>query len=96
MEIELNDNEFLRQFETTVNDELAIIEYAPGERKIFLTKTNIPESITDDNFQYQFIKAVLDLVDDRELKMMPTCPVIVKFIRKNKRYKKLLPIGVRI
>jgi len=96
MEIELTDNEFLRQFETAINDELAIIEYAPGERKIFLTKTSIPESVTDEDFQNQFIKAVLDLVDDRELKMMPTCPVIVKFVRKNKRYKNLLPVGVRI
>ena len=96
MELELTDNEFLRQFETAVNGELAIIEYAPGERKIFLTKTTIPDSVTDDDFQNQFIRAVLDLVDERELKMMPTCPIIVKFVRKHKRYKKLLPVGVRI
>lgn len=96
MTIELNDNEFLRHFETTINNELAIIEYSLGERKIFLTKTSIPDSVTDEEFQNNFIRTVLDLVDGRELKMMPTCPKVVKFVRKHKRYKKLLPVGVRI
>ena len=35
---ELIDNDFLRQFEVKVDDELAKIEYSLQERKIFLTK----------------------------------------------------------
>ncbi|CEN49368.1 Protein GTLF3B (fragment) [Capnocytophaga canimorsus] len=28
--------------------------------------------------------------------MVPTCPPIVSFFRKNKEYKDLLPVGIRI
>ena len=42
---ELTDNDFLRQFELKVDGELAKIEYSLQDRKIFLTKLIIPESI---------------------------------------------------
>ena len=35
---ELIDNEFLRQYELKVDDQMAVIEYSLQERKIFLTK----------------------------------------------------------
>ena len=37
-QINLENNEFLRQFEAKFNNSLARIEYAEQERKIFLTK----------------------------------------------------------
>ena len=43
-----------------------------------------------------FIKEVLSIIEDRNIYVMPTSPQIVSFIRKNKQYKHLLPIGVRI
>ena len=42
---DLIDNPFLRQYQVKVGSEMATIEYAQQERKIFLTKLNIPESI---------------------------------------------------
>ena len=36
----INDNEFLRQFEVEVDKDLAKIEYALQDRKIFLTQTD--------------------------------------------------------
>ena len=41
--MEINDNTFLRQFETKAGRKLAIIEYSVQERKIFLTKIIVPE-----------------------------------------------------
>ena len=37
-DVEITDNEFLRQFELEVGDNMARIEYASQDRKIFLTK----------------------------------------------------------
>ena len=45
---ELIDNDFLRQFELKVENEMAIIEYSLQERKIFLTKMIIPDGIRTD------------------------------------------------
>ena len=41
-QVELQNNEFLRQFETTVNGSLARIEYAEQERKNFPHQNRYP------------------------------------------------------
>ncbi|MFD2824047.1 N-acetyltransferase [Lacinutrix iliipiscaria] len=93
---ELIDNDFLRQFELKVEDELAKIEYSLQERKIFLTKLIIPEAVFSEDFQNDFIKLVFQNIEERNLSVVPTSPEIAKFIRKNRQYKSMLPVGVRI
>ena len=79
------DNEFLRQFEFTQDEQLATIEYSQQDRKIFLTKLHIPEALASDEFEFEFIKVILDRIKENEsLSVMPTHPSIVKFIRKNR------------
>lgn len=91
----ISDNEFLRQFETRINDELATIEYSQQERKIFLTKLIMPEN-TEDR-QEEFIKAVLSEIKERNTRVVPTSPEIAGFMRRNRRkYKDLLPVGINI
>ena len=91
------DNEFLRQFEFTQDEQLATIEYSQQDRKIFLTKLHIPEVLASDEFEFEFIKVILDRIKENEsLSVMPTHPSIEKFIRKNRLYKSMLPVGVRI
>jgi hypothetical protein len=92
----LTDNTFLRQYELKVNDELAIIEYSLQDRKIFLTKLIIPESASENTFTEEFLILVLEDIRDREISVVPTAPIIAKFIRKNRKYKRMLPVGIRI
>lgn len=94
--VELIDNDFLRQFELKVDDELAIIEYSLQDRKIFLTKLIIPSSAKDENFTEDFLKLVMENIQERNISVVPTSPPIAKFIRKNRRYKRMLPVGIRI
>lgn len=93
---ELIDNDFLRQFELKVDDELAKIEYSLQDRKIFLTKLIIPEGINSEDFESEFLTLVFDNISDRNISVVPTSPEIAKFIRKNRKYKKMLPVGIRI
>ena len=44
LELDINDNNFLRQFEVSIDGKLAKVEYSLQERKIFLTKISIPEN----------------------------------------------------
>lgn len=94
--MEVTDNSFLRQFETETKAGLAKIEYAQQERKIFLTKLVMPNDKGDADFKDEFIREVLSIIKDRNVSMMPTSPDIVRFVRKNKRYRSMLPVGVRI
>lgn len=93
---ELIDNEFLRQFEIKIDGQLAKIEYSLQERKIFLTKLVIPEDINDENFKKEFLTLVFDQIAERNLSIVPTSPEIAKFVRSNRKYKRMLPVGVRI
>lgn len=95
-EIVINDNEFLRQFEYKTADGMAKIEYSLQERKIFLTKLVVPDSLNDETFKDAFIRTVLDSIQERSLRVVPTSPKIASFLRKHKEYKDLLPVGVRI
>jgi hypothetical protein len=93
---ELVDNDFLRQYEIRVDNQLAKIEYSLQERKIFLTKLVIPENIKDENFKKEFLSLVFEEIGERNLSVVPTSPEIAKFVRSNRKYKRMLPVGVRI
>ncbi|MBP2833084.1 N-acetyltransferase [Aquimarina sp. U1-2] len=95
--LEIIDNEFLRQFETTIEGQKAKIEYAQQERKIFLTKLVMSEEHIEKGYQEDFIIAVFNVIQDRNIRLVPTSPIIAKFMRKNRRkYKDLLPVGINI
>ena len=95
-QLTLENNQFLRQFEVVVNGSMARIEYAEQERKIFLTKLIVPEDLNTTEFKDEFIKTVLDFVAEKNMRVVPTSPEIAGFLRKNKRYKELLPVGIKL
>ena len=92
----LTDNAFLRQYELTIDGEMATLEYSQQERKIFLTKLNIPENLKSDEFTEDFLKIVLENIVEKNISVVPTSPPVAKFIRRNRRYRKMLPVGIRI
>ena len=95
-QINLENNEFLRQFEVKYKNSLARIEYAEQERKIFLTKIHIQKELKDDKFEEQFIIKVLEFIEEKKLRVVPTSPKIAGFVRKNKAFKHLLPVGIKL
>ena len=66
--MEIKDNTFLRQFEINVNNSLLTMEYSLQERKIFLTKLNLPDGFSDDNIVNEFIKNVLEIIKEQNTK----------------------------
>ena len=93
--LNINDNNFLRQFEVSIDGQLAKVEYALQERKIFLTKIILPENSTDE-FKEAFLIEIFEIIKDRKLRMMPTSSEIKTFLKSKREYMELLPIGVRL
>ena len=93
--MEIKDNELLRQFEITTESGLVSIEYSLQERKIFLTKFCENEN-ADEELHEAFIKNVLGIVEERNLKVVPTHLKLIKFFRKNRKYQEMLPPGIKI
>jgi len=97
-EIIITNNEFLRQFETVIDEELITVEYAQQERKIFLTKLKMSENLQGNGYIERFLETLLSHIQDSgNDRVVPTSPEIAKFMRKNRRkYKDLLPVGLNI
>jgi len=93
--MEIKDNELLRQFEIITDSGLVAIEYSLQDRKIFLTKFCENEN-EDLVVQDEFIRNVLSIAEERNLKVVPTHIRLVKFFRKNRRYQEMLPPGLKI
>ena len=95
--LEIKDNEFLRQFELDIEGDIAKIEYAQQERKIFLTKLVMSDALREKEMVEPFLKAVFDIIAERNTRIVPSSPEIAKFMKKHKRkYRDLLPIGINI
>lgn len=94
--MEIKDNEFSRQFETTADGKMLSIEYSVQERKLFLTKVNLPEGFDNEELVSEFIKNILDLAEEKRFRVVPTHPKVAAFFRKNPKYKEMLPPGIRL
>lgn len=96
-DVVITDNEFLRQFEFHVEKQMARIEYSLQDRKIFLTKFEMPDEMKEQGLLDPFIEKVCEIIRERNISMVPTCVEISSFIRRNRRkYKDLLPVGINI
>lgn len=94
--MEIKDNTFARQFETIVTEGLLSVEYSFQEKKIFLTKINTPEGYDNQAVIDSLLKSIMEVVSEKKFRIMPISPKIALFIKKNPRYKELLPPGIRI
>lgn len=94
--IEIKDNTFSRQFEAMADKGLVSVEYSFQDKKIFLTKINMPDLFDDEEFISNFLKNIMENAIERKLKVVPILPKIVTFFKKNPIYKELLPPGIRL
>ena len=94
--MEIKDNTFARQFETIVREGKITVEYSFQEKKIFLTKINTPEGYDNPPVIDALLKNIMEIVTEKKFRIMPISPKIALFIKKNPKYKELLPPGIRI
>jgi hypothetical protein len=94
--MEIKDNTFARQFETTIPEGLLSVEYSFQEKKIFLTKITTPENFENQPIIDTLLKNIMELSTEKKLRVVPIHPKIVNIFKKNPKYKELLPPGIRI
>ena len=94
--MEIKDNAFSRQFETFLDGNMIILEYSFQEKKIFLTKIKTPDNFDNEEFINDFLKNIMEIAYERNLKVVPILPKIATFFRKNTTYKDLLPPGIKL
>ncbi len=94
--MEIKDNSFSRQFETLAEEGMVSVEYSFQERKIFLTRINTPENFDNEPFIDDLLKEIMTIAEEKKFKVVPIFPRIATFIKKNPKYKEMLPPGIRL
>lgn len=90
------DNEDMRHFETRDNGDLAFIEYQISDRKIFLVGYEFPKGFEESGKATIMIEKILDIVEERSIRVVPMKLVFKQHFKSHRLRKKLLPVGIHI
>lgn len=91
LEITVSDNIDKKRFETKVDGITAYVDYILNSKgMIFLTHTEVPKKIGGRGVASGMVGQVLEVVEDRDLKLVPLCPYVAAYIRRHPEWKRLL------
>jgi len=84
------NNESKKRFEYKKNDNLAVIEYKIMGNKILLLSTQVPPELSGQGVGSNLVKQAFDLIESMDLKVVPVCSFIQRWLRKNPEKQNLL------
>jgi predicted GNAT family acetyltransferase len=93
---ELTDNKSQEQFEMVTDGFLSRIEYKIMGNKIFLTHTEVPHELEGKGVGSKIVKAALEEVESRGLKLIPLCPFVASYIKRHPEWERLLASDVKL
>ena len=96
MEYTLIDNSDKKRFEFIIENQIAFVEYIKIPDKIYLTHTEVPQTLEGQGIGSALVKAVLDKIAEEELTLIPLCPFVAMYIKKNPEYRNLVLKGINI
>ncbi len=88
--MEVTDNAAQHRFELKVGDHVAMAYYTLAPGVITFTHTEVPEALSGQGVGTRLARGALQQVAARGLKVVPKCPFIAAFIRKNPEFATLL------
>ena len=89
---ELHDNVEERRFEMKVDHDVAFMEYRRRNDVIHLMHTEVPTTMRGRGIGKRLITAVLELVRAEGLTVVPNCPFVKGFLKKNPAYQSLVKV----
>lgn len=90
MENKLVNNESEHQYEFHVGALLPKIEYIRSGNKIYLTHTEVPGELEGQGIASDLVKKVLTDIQQKELKVVPLCPFVDKYIKRHPEWEFLI------
>lgn len=90
------DNIEMRHYEVQTEAGLEIIEYQIQEKKVFLTKAELSEEFIKSGQADEMIKTVLEVIKDKEFKVVPMCKYPKAYFKSHREARALLPKGLHL
>lgn len=94
--MELTDNKEKKQFEMITGGYTSRIEYMIMGNKIFLTHTEVPTELEGKGIGSKIIQLALEEIEKRNLKLIPLCPFVAKYLSKHPEWNRILAEDVKI
>jgi uncharacterized protein len=76
-------NEAKGQFEITLGNEKALLQYHRTDHSITLVHTEVPQASRGRGLGNQLIRAALDFAQFNRLKVVPVCPFVKAYLKKH-------------
>lgn len=92
----LKDNTEARQYEVSVEEQIARIEYIKAQDKIYLTHTEVPLSLEGKGIGSKIVEMALKDVARQDLTLIPLCPFVAGYIKDHPEWKKIVLKGINI
>ena len=79
-----------QRFELTVDGHTAVLDYRLVGNTIIFTHTGVPAAIENHGIGAKLVKAGLEYVSEKELKVRSFCWFVDKYIQKRPEYQHLM------
>ncbi|TXN35299.1 N-acetyltransferase [Flagellimonas hymeniacidonis] len=92
----LIDNAEAKEFQFSIGESIAKIEYIKAKEKIYLTHTEVPRDYEGKGIGSELIKQALEYIKVRDLTLIPLCPFVAMYIKRHPEWKTLVLKGINI
>lgn len=83
-----------RQYEMPVDGYTPLIEYMVANNGgVYLTHTEVPIALEGMGIGTEMVRQALEDIKDQGLKVVPMCPFVASYIRKNPEWRSLVLEG---
>ncbi|MEO6993391.1 MAG: GNAT family N-acetyltransferase [Lacunisphaera sp.] len=89
-EIVVRNNETDRRYEATVDGQLSVADYVVENGRVIFTHTFVPPELRGRNIAATLVRAALSDARARNLKVVPACSYVAKFIERHPEYRDLV------
>lgn len=93
---ELIDNAEKNRYEVRVGSEVPRVEYIRAGNNIYLTHTEVPPALAGKGIGSRLIGVVLEDIEEKGLTLVPLCPFVALYLKRNPKWKKLVLKGIKI
>jgi predicted GNAT family acetyltransferase len=92
----LIDNPDKPQYEFHLDGENPRLEYIKAKDKIYLTHTEVPAVLSGRGIGSALIRAALEDIERQGLTLVPLCPFVALYLKRNPEWKRLVLKGINI
>jgi predicted GNAT family acetyltransferase len=86
----VTNNSAAGQFEIDTGAGTALLRYVPEGDRIDLVHTEVPPRFQGNGYGEALVRAALEYARREELKVVPSCPFVRKFISKHREFGDLV------